>query len=167
MLRLWLLPEICTLSISVYQTWSNLETWMAAKHNTFLFEVVSALFCNALFIYFLILSNSVCRFTLLAILMRVLVVVLKEWRWEKRFCCCLLTQLIWSKAAPWLRSAFIWLNTRSGWEDKHGFCCTSKKLLCEGEKHIKSVDRFVYFSKHWNSQPPHSFERNPANYWWI
>lgn len=67
---------------------------MAAKHNTFLFEVVSALFCNDLFIYFLILSNSVHCFTLLAILMRVLVVVLKEWRCEKSFCCCLLTQLI-------------------------------------------------------------------------
>lgn len=37
---LWLLLEICILSISVYQTWNNSEIWMAAKHSTFLFEAV-------------------------------------------------------------------------------------------------------------------------------
>lgn len=34
--------------------------WMAAKHNTFLFEVVCALFCNDLFIYLFINPKQFC-----------------------------------------------------------------------------------------------------------
>lgn len=41
---LWLLLEICILSISVYQTWSNSEIWMVAKHNAFFFEAVYPLY---------------------------------------------------------------------------------------------------------------------------